>query len=245
MERFVSVKGGWHARALQRTIAPGCTAPYSRSPGPAPVDPCVVARWRPYWSETSPTPASRLHRPGAWRRRRPVERARHEAWGPVGVGPEQVGSPSGPTEANNLGPPRAGRGAACRGRTWSAWPARHRVLDPACATWAGHGFSLTVPASVGADCLVEPGRQLRPPLGRPDNCAVSVMAANNEWGASSPGLDRCLCRRRGHSPFTVTAPQASADPLQPGRSWHRSAQPFSGHKSTPKGTRRPGDRSEP
>jgi cysteine desulfurase len=159
-----------------------------------PVDPRVLERMLPYFSERFGNAASRSHRFG-WEAERAVERARRQIAALAGATPREIIFTSGATESNNLALKGVMEACRSRGTHLVTMATEHRaVLDPA-RRLEREGFRLTVLAPE-PDGLLSLDR-LRQTLS-PDTVLVSVMAANNEIGVIQPlGEIGAICRERG------------------------------------------------
>ncbi len=144
-----------------------------------PVDPRVLERMAPYWSESFGNPHSTDHAIG-WRAAKAVQEAAESVAGLIGADPDEIVFTSGATEANNL---------ALFGLARRAPPGRNRILVSAIehkcvlaasrALAAREGFIVeTIP--VDHEGFIDLAA-LEARLGE-DVLVVSVMAVNNEIG---------------------------------------------------------------
>ncbi|MYB19206.1 MAG: cysteine desulfurase [Holophagales bacterium] len=144
-----------------------------------PVDPRVLERMAPYWSESFGNPHSTDHAIG-WRAAKAVQEAAESVAGLIGADPDEIVFTSGATEANNL---------ALFGLARRAAPGRNRILVSAIehkcvlaasrALAAREGFIVeTIP--VDHEGFIDLAA-LEARLGE-DVLVVSVMAVNNEIG---------------------------------------------------------------
>lgn len=176
-------------------IGPAMAGPiYMDHNATTPVDPRVLERMLPYFTEKFGNAASRSHAYG-WQAEQAVEAARQEVAALIGAEPQEIVFTSGATEADNLALFGVAEAYVERGRHIVTQATEHKaVLDPARAL-ARRGFEVTVlevdrfgrvdPAAVAAAL-------------RPDTVLVSVMAANNEIGTLQPLADiGAICRARG------------------------------------------------
>lgn len=168
-----------------------------------PLDPRVLERMLPYFTEHFGNPASSTHQWG-WKAQAAVEQARREVGGIIGASPREIVFTSGATESNNL---------ALAGSAGVADPSRRRIVISAiehksileiAARLAAHGFDVvTIPVD-------RDGRVRMDDLAAAvdDRTAiVSVMAANNEIGTLQPLAEiGAICRARG-ARFHVDAAQ--------------------------------------
>jgi cysteine desulfurase len=145
-----------------------------------PTDPRVVEAMLPYFTQHFGNPHSRQHAHG-WAAEDAVEAARRQVAALIGAPARDVIFTSGATEANNL----AIKGAVSRdpGRNEIVTIAtEHKCVLEACRSLEREGFNLTV-LPVDDNGLVDLD-QLAGALGG-RTALVSVMAVNNEIGASS------------------------------------------------------------
>jgi cysteine desulfurase len=168
-----------------------------------PLDPRVLERMLPYFTEHFGNPASSTHQWG-WKAQAAVEQARREVAASIGASPREIVFTSGATESNNL---------AIAGTVGAVDASRRRIVISAiehksvveCASrLTARGFEVvTIPVArdgrVQLDALA---------AAIDDHTAiVSVMAANNEIGTIQPLLEiGSLCRERG-ARFHVDAAQ--------------------------------------
>ncbi|MXX75361.1 MAG: cysteine desulfurase [Holophagales bacterium] len=144
-----------------------------------PVDPRVLERMAPYWSESFGNPHSTDHAIG-WRAAKVVQEAAESVAGLIGADPDEIVFTSGATEANNL---------ALFGLARRAPPGRNRILVSAiehkCVLAAARALGtregfVVEPIPVDREGFVD-FAALEARLGE-DVLVVSVMAVNNEVG---------------------------------------------------------------
>ena len=159
-----------------------------------PVDPRVLERMLPYFTERFGNAASRSHSFG-WEAEKAVDRARRQVAALAGATPREIVFTSGATESNNLALKGVMEACRSRGNHLVTMATEHKaVLDPA-RRLERLGCRLTVlppepDGRLSLDCL-------RAALA-PDTVLVSVMAANNEIGVLQPVAEiGALCRERG------------------------------------------------
>ncbi len=174
-----------------------------------PVEPRVLQRMLPYFSEKFGNAASRGHAYG-WQAEEAVEAARAQVAKLMGAEPAEIVFTSGATEANNLalfGVMRARPG----GHLITQATEHKAVLDVSMAL-AKEGFEVTVlpvdergcvsPSSVAAAI-------------REQTVLVSVMTANNEIGTLQPIAEiAAVCRERGVLLHTDAAQSAGLLPAR-------------------------------
>lgn len=168
-----------------------------------PLDPRVLERMLPYFTEHFGNPASSTHQWG-WKAQAAVEQARREVAALIGASAREIIFTSGATESNNL---------AIAGAAGTAEPARRRVVISAiehksvmeiAGRLGTRGFDVAV-IPVGRDGLVNM-EALTASLDE-RTAIVSIMAANNEIGVLQPLADiGRLCRAVG-ARFHVDAAQ--------------------------------------
>ncbi len=158
-----------------------------------PVDPRVLERMLPYFSEKFGNAASGSHAFG-WEAAQAVEFARKRVAELAGAGAREIVFTSGATESNNLAIKGACGAAKKPGHLITMSTEHKAVLDPVRRMEAA-GWRVTV-LEPGGDGLLDVGR-----LGeamREDTALVSVMYANNEIGVVQPVREiGALCRERG------------------------------------------------
>jgi len=159
-----------------------------------PVDPRVLERMLPYFSERFGNAASRSHSFG-WEAEKAVERARRSIAGLAGASPREIVFTSGATESNNLALKGVMEACRTRGNHLVTMATEHKaVLDPA-RHLERQGCRVTVLAPE-PDGLISLDR-LREAL-TSETVLVSVMAANNEIGVLQPVREiGAICRERG------------------------------------------------
>ena len=159
-----------------------------------PLDPRVLEAMLPWLTAEFGNAASRQHAFG-WTAESAVEAAREEVAAALGAAPRELVFTSGATEANNLAILGSARAAGGRRPHVVTSAVEHRaVLDP-CRQLAAEGFEVTVLAP-DATGRVAPEAVAAAITDR--TLLVSIMAANNEVGTSSPvALIGALCAERG------------------------------------------------
>jgi cysteine desulfurase len=168
-----------------------------------PLDPRVLDRMLPFFTEHFGNPASSTHQWG-WKAQSAVEQARREVSTLIGASPREIVFTSGATESNNL---------ALAGAAATAEPARRRFVMSAIE----HKSVLEVGARLGArgfDVVTVPvGRDGRVDLQVLAACVdertavVSIMAANNEIGVLQPLADIGRLSQAAGARFHVDAAQ--------------------------------------
>jgi cysteine desulfurase len=168
-----------------------------------PLDPRVLDRMLPFFTEHFGNPSSSTHQWG-WKAQSAVEQARREVAALLGATPREIVFTSGATESNNL---------ALAGAAAKADPSRRRIVISAIehksvieiATRLGaHGFEVVV-VPVGRDGRVD----LRALAASVDEqtAVVSIMAANNEIGVLQPLADIGRMSQAAGARFHVDAAQ--------------------------------------
>ena len=161
-----------------------------------PVDPRVLDRMLPWFSDQFGNPHSRQHAWG-WRAEAAVEEARAAVAAAIGGEAREIVFTSGATEANNLALKGALRFAREHGRGdhLVTVATEHKCVLESAATLAREGTRVTT-VPVGADGLVDLD-WLAAAIDA-TTVLVSVMAVNNEIGVIQPlGAIGALCREAG------------------------------------------------
>lgn len=170
-----------------------------------PVDPRVLERMLPYFTEKFGNAASRSH-PYGWQAEEAVEQARREIAALIGADVQEIVLTSGATEANNLAILGVAEAHAAKGRHIVTQATEHKAVLDTCAAFAKRGGEVTVLPVDGLG-RVDP-EAVRAAL-RPDTVLVSIMAANNEVGTLQPlAALGAVCQERGVL-FHVDAAQAA------------------------------------
>jgi cysteine desulfurase len=147
-----------------------------------PVDPQVLDKMLPYFTEHFGNAASVTHAYG-WEAEAAVTQAREAIAQTINATPEEIVFTSGATEANNLAIKGSAEAYYAKGRHIITVATEHNaILDP-CRYLETLGFEITI-LPVQPDGLVNLD-QLDKTF-RPDTVLVSVMAANNEIGVIQP-----------------------------------------------------------
>lgn len=169
-----------------------------------PLDPRVLDRMLPYFTEHFGNPASSTHQWG-WKAQAAVEQARREVAALIGASAREVVFTSGATESNNL---------AMAGVAAVADPTRRRVVISAiehksiieiAARLGTQGFEVAV-VPVARDGRIDLERLA--PLLDAGTAVVSVMAANNEIGVLQPLAEIGRMAQAAGARFHVDAAQA-------------------------------------
>jgi cysteine desulfurase len=164
------------------------------------VDPRVLERMLPYFSDIYGNAASRNHAFG-WEAEAAVDKAREQAATLIGANPKEIIWTSGSTEANNLAIKgaaemyqKAPAGQKNRGHIITSIIEHKAVLDP-CKRLMKEGFDVTF-LEPGPDG-VHTAKQVEEAI-RDDTILVTIMWANNEIGTINevPEIGR-LCHDRG------------------------------------------------
>lgn len=147
-----------------------------------PVDPKVLERMLPYFTEIFGNAASVDHLHGA-HANRAVEEARTQIANAIAADPAELIFTSGATESNNLAILGAAAANKARGRHAITTAIEHPSVRESFDTLVADGFDVTV-LPVEKNGRVDVAA-LETAL-RPDTILVSVMAANNEIGTIQP-----------------------------------------------------------
>ena len=171
-----------------------------------PVDPRVLARMLPWFTERFGNPHSVDHAYG-WTAEEAVEAARRQVAALIEADPREIIFTSGATEANNLALRGLAPALAAAGRMEIiASPLEHPCVMACLEALAADGFTVRL-LTVGGAGLVDPaevGRLIGPATG-----LVTVMAANHEIGTVQPIDEIGRLTRAAGALFHVDAAQAA------------------------------------
>jgi cysteine desulfurase len=172
-----------------------------------PVDPGVLERMLPYFTDKFGNAASKSH-PFGWEAEEAVEHARAKIAQLIGATAAEIVFTSGATESNNLALFGARAKSGARRHIVSQVTEHKAVLDVLKA------LPDTDVTLLGVDCQGRVEVSAVAAALRPDTALVTVMAANNEVGALQPiGEIGALCRERGILFHTDAAQAAGKLPL--------------------------------
>ena len=175
-----------------------------------PVDPRVLARMLPYFSEKFGNPGSATHAFGR-AAEDACERARGEVAALIGAEAREIVFTSGATEANNLAIKGLARFAGEGRRHIVTLATEHKCVLESCQAMAAEGFRLSV-LPVERSGLLDLAR-LKEAM-TDETLLVSVMAVNNEIGVIQPLAEiGALCREHGVYFHTDAAQAAGKIPL--------------------------------
>ncbi len=170
-----------------------------------PVDPQVLARMIPYFTENFGNASSRTHALG-WNAEAAVENARAQVATALEAAEKEVIFTSGATESNNLAILGVAQTYAAKGKHLITTAIEHpSVLDVFERLKNQHRFELTI-LGVDADGRVRPA-DLAAAI-RPDTIFVSVIYANNETGVIQPIAELAKITREKGVIFHTDATQA-------------------------------------
>ena len=147
-----------------------------------PVDPRVLERMLPYFTERFGNPSSRRHAYG-WEADEAVETARGQLGSLIGAEPHEILFTSGATEAANLGIKGYAETASRKGRHIVTAATEHKAVLEACRSLGRRGWEVTV-LPVDGDGVLS-ADSVEAAL-REDTVLVAVMWANNETGVIHP-----------------------------------------------------------
>ena len=169
-----------------------------------PVDPRVLKKMLPYFTEKFGNPASRSHAYG-WEAEKAVEAARKQVADLIGADPREIVWTSGATEADNLAIKGAAHFHKDKGRHLITQKTEHKAVLDSMRQLESEGYEVTY-LDVDEGGLVDV-KELEAAI-RPDTTLVSIMAFNNEIGTIQPIFEIGeICRRHGVL-FHVDATQA-------------------------------------
>lgn len=172
------------------------TAIYLDHQATTPVDPRVLDRMLPWFSECFGNAHSEQH---AWGRQaaEAVEAARAQVADLIGAEAREIVFTSGATESNNLAIKGAVRFALRhgRGKHVVTVATEHKCVLESCEALTGEGAEITY-LPVDGDGFVDPSAIAA--AIRPDTALVTVMAVNNEIGVIQPLAEIGeICRTHG------------------------------------------------
>ncbi|MEK7704878.1 MAG: cysteine desulfurase family protein [Myxococcota bacterium] len=175
-----------------------------------PVDPRVVDRMLPYFTEKFGNSSSRSHAFG-WQAEEAVEAARAHVAALLGAEPREVIFTSGATEANNLALFGVVEAHPHKDHIVTQATEHKAVLD-VCHALEERGTRVTY-LPVDRDGLVDP--QAVADAIEPSTALVSIMHANNEVGTVQPLAEiGAICRAKGVLLHTDAAQSAGKIPLK-------------------------------
>jgi cysteine desulfurase len=159
-----------------------------------PVDPRVLDRMLPYFTENFGNAASRTHSFG-WTAEEAVENARAEIAKTIGADSKEITFTSGATESNNLAIKGVAEFAHDKGNHIVTVVTEHKATLDTCKHLERNGYEVTY-LPVGTDGRIDLA-QLEASL-TDRTILVSVMFANNETGVLQPIAEiGKLCHDRG------------------------------------------------
>jgi cysteine desulfurase len=158
------------------------------------VDPRVLERMLPYFSEHYGNAASRSHGFG-WRAEEAVDVARGQVAETIGASAREIVFTSGATEANNLALLGAMAAYASKGEHLVTQVTEHKAVLDVCAALERRGCVVTY-VPVDAQGRVDPEAVARALT--PRTVLVSIMHVNNEVGTVQPLAEiGAVCRAGG------------------------------------------------
>jgi len=169
-----------------------------------PVDPRVLEAMMPYFTEHFGNAASRSHSFG-WKASDAVEAARGQVAELIGASPREIVFTSGATESDNLAIKGVAEMYAERGNHIITCQTEHKAVLDTCRYLEQHGFDITWLAP-DADGRVS-AQQVDQAI-TDKTILVTVMAANNETGATHPIADIGKAVRARDVIFHTDATQA-------------------------------------
>ncbi|SHK21303.1 cysteine desulfurase family protein [Rhodothermus profundi] len=169
-----------------------------------PVDPRVLERMLPYFTERFGNPASKGHTYGL-EAEAAVEVAREQVAALLGTSPERLIFTSGATEALNLAIKGVAEASQHRGRHIVTVQTEHAAVLEACRALARRGWDVTY-LPVDAQGRLDPDA-LEEAL-TPRTVLVAVMWANNETGVLHPIAEIARRTQARDIPLLVDATQA-------------------------------------
>ncbi|HET6347138.1 MAG TPA: IscS subfamily cysteine desulfurase [Myxococcota bacterium] len=174
------------------------------------VDPRVLERMLPYFSEHYGNAASRSHGFG-WRAEEAVAAARGQVAGAIGAAAREIVFTSGATEANNLALFGVMAAYASKGEHLVTQATEHKAVLDVCAALEKRGCTVTT-VPVDAQGRVDPEAVARAMT--PRTVLVSIMQVNNEVGTVQPLAEiGAVCRAAGVLLHTDAAQGVGRVPL--------------------------------
>jgi cysteine desulfurase len=170
-----------------------------------PLDPRVLDRMLPFFTEHFGNPASSTHQWG-WKAQAAVEQARREVAALVGASAREIVFTSGATESNNLAIAGAAAMVAAGRRRIVISAIEHKSVLEIAGRLGVRGFDVVV-VPVGRDGRVDPAQLASHVDDR--TAVVSIMAANNEIGVLQPLEEIGRISRAAGALFHVDAAQGA------------------------------------
>ena len=161
---------------LRKTFATKILRPiYMDAQATTPMDPRVLKKMMPYFTEQYGNPHSRTHQYG-WESEAAVEEARAELADLVNAEPKELVFTSGATESNNLAIKGVSKFYSSHKKHIITTQTEHKCVLESCRQLQSEGFNVTyLPVSkTGLICLKELESVIRKDTG-----LVSIMAVNN------------------------------------------------------------------
>jgi cysteine desulfurase len=175
-----------------------------------PVDPRVLERMLPYFSEHFGNPASRQHAFG-WKAQEAVDGARTQVAALIGASSNEILFTSGATESNNLAIKGVTQASRSRGDHVVTAVTEHKSVLDSFKRLEQDGWRVSW-LSVGADGLIDLD-ELRDTVSD-KTVLVSIMTANNEIGVIQPLAEiGAIAAARGALLHTDAAQAAGKIPL--------------------------------
>jgi cysteine desulfurase len=147
-----------------------------------PVDPRVIERMTPYFTDVFGNASSRSHSFG-WKAAEAIAEARKHVATIIGARAEEIYFTSGATESDNLAIKGVATRLADRGRHVITTRIEHKAILDSCSWLEEHGFEITY-LLVNGEGFIDPTELERAIT--PQTILVSIMMANNEIGSVQP-----------------------------------------------------------
>lgn len=200
-------------RALETGTGPIPLPIYMDNHATTPVDPRVLERMLPYFTDKFGNAASRSHTFG-WAAETAVETARAEVAHLLGAKPDEIVFTSGATESDNLAIKGVAEANREKGNHIVTAVTEHKAVIDSLKHLEKHGYQVTY-LPVQKDGRIDLN-DLERALGD-QTILVTIMAANNETGVLQPLAEiGNLCRQRGVLFHTDAAQAAGKIPLHAG-----------------------------
>jgi cysteine desulfurase len=175
-----------------------------------PMDPRVLDKMLPFFTEQYGNPHSRTHAYG-WEAEAAVDEARAQLASLIGAQPKDIVFTSGATESNNMIIKGIAKFHQGKKRHLITTQTEHKCVLDSCRHLSTEGFEVTyLPVLPNGLISLD---ELRSAL-RPDTSVVSIMAVNNEIGVIQPLKEISDTIRQWAKENNVTKPHFHTDAAQ-------------------------------
>ncbi|KAL7414609.1 pyridoxal phosphate-dependent transferase [Mrakia frigida] len=170
-----------------------------------PMDPRVLDKMLPFYTNQYGNPHSRTHAYG-WEAEAAVDKAREHVANLIGADAKDIIFTSGATESNNMAVKGTAKFYAETKKHIITTQTEHKCVLDSCRYLSEQGFEITY-LPVLSNGLID--LDLLEKSIRPDTCLVSIMAVNNEIGVIQPLAEiGRICRKYKGVKFHTDAAQA-------------------------------------